>query len=154
MIPSDWKLPQRLQERLGTEAVPQRLMWEEGNLLLILHELSKPGDARRGGWYFWRIPDEVWKGMVGDGLAELADHFKQFDLALAKLSAAEAKAASAREHDDVLTELAPITRTVRHAHEIMQKSRETLPEEERLIDLRDHSAALEREAELLLQDAN
>ena len=154
MIPSDWQLPLRLQERLGTEAGPQRSMWEEGHLLLILHALPKPGDSRRTGAFFWRTPDEVWKGADGDGLAGLTAHFNTFEQALADLSAAEAKASSAREYHDVLTVLAPITRTVRHAHEVMQKARETLPEEERLIDLRDRSAALERAAELLLQDAN
>ena len=156
MIPAHWTLPVSLQERLGREPGPQRMILEEGHLLLVLNKLPKAGDPQRQGVFFWRSPTGAWQASEreGEGLPILKAHFVAFSAALDRLTAVEIKADSAKEYHAILTELAPITRTVRHAHETLQKAREALPEEDRIIDLRDQAAALERSAELLLQDAN
>jgi Mg2+ and Co2+ transporter CorA len=153
-LPDTWNLPPSLRERLGREAGPQRMMLEEGHLLLVLHKLPKAGETQRHGIMFWRSPAGAWTASEGEGLAGLAAHFETFSRALDRLGAAEVKSESAREYHDILTELAPITRTARHAHETLQKARLAMPDEDRLIDQRDAAAAVERSAELLLQDAN
>ena len=154
ILPDHWNLPPSLRERIGREAGPQRTMLEDGHLLLVLHKLPKPGETQRHGMVFWRSPTGEWAASEGEGLAGLAGHFETFAKALERLGAAEVKADSAREYHDILTELAPITRTARHAHETLQKARLAVPDEDRLIDQRDAAAAIERSAELLLQDAN
>ena len=105
------------------------------------------------GIYFWRNAEGGWSASNGGKLDAMGAHFEVFEKALARLTEAEYKASSAREYHDVLTELTPICRTVRHAKEVMQKAREAMAEDERLIDLRDRAAGLERTADLLLQDA-
>ena len=154
MHPAHWSLPPSLQERLGREAGPQRVMLGEGHLLLVLHKLPKAGDPQRHGVLFWRSPTGDWQASEGEGLAALTAHFETYAAALERLTHAEIKAGSARDYHAILTELAPITRAARHAHETLQKARQELPEEDRLIDYRDRAANLERTAELLLQDAN
>lgn len=153
MLPGHWKLPKSLRDRLGREAGPQRMMLEEGHLLIVLHQLPKPGDQTRQGVYFWRNLEGGWSASTGGKLDALAAHFELFEKALARMTDAEYNASSARQYHDVLTELTPICRTVRHAKEVMQKAREAMPDDERLIDLRDRAAGLERTADLLLQDA-
>ena len=154
ILPDSWNLPPSLRERLGREAGPQRMMLEEGHLLLVLHKLPKQGETQRHGIMFWRSPAGDWTASQGEGLAGLTAHFESFARALERLGTAEVKADSAHEYHDILTELAPITRTSRHAHETLQKARLAMPDEDLLIDQRDAAAAIERSAELLLQDAN
>ena len=78
MIPDHWNLPPSLRERLGREAGPQRMMLEEGHLLLVLHKLPKAGETQRHGIMFWRSPAGAWAASEGEGLAGLTAHFGTF----------------------------------------------------------------------------
>ena len=60
ILPDHWNLPPSLRERIGREAGPQRMMLEEGHLLLVLHKLPKAGETQRHGIVFWRSPSGEW----------------------------------------------------------------------------------------------
>ena len=57
-LPKSWDLPQSIRRRLGDDAGRQRLMDEEGHLLLILHEPPTPEDEEvRKPVLIWIQPD-------------------------------------------------------------------------------------------------
>jgi len=154
LLPKLWTVPEAISSRLGREPGPQRAMLEEGHLLIILHQLPEPDQHQRKAALFWRSPEGEWKtNLKGTGLAALADHLRNFDDKLAELEQAENKANTASEYHAVLEQIAPVLRSSRGLHRAMQQAREMLKTEREIINLRDQAAAIERNAELLLQDA-
>lgn len=154
ILPKLWAIPDSIRNRLGRESGPQRAMFEEGHLLIILHQLPLPDEHLRKAALFWRSPEGEWKtNLQGNGLAGLADHMRSFDNKLVELEQAENLAQTATEYHTVLEKLAPVLRTSRGLHRAMQQAREMLKGERELINLRDQAAGIERNAELLLQDA-
>jgi hypothetical protein len=154
LLPKLWVLPEAIRQRLGREPGPQRAMFEEGHLLIILHELPEPSARGRRAVLFWRKPDGEWlTNQTGNGLAGLSAHLKTFDDKLAELDGEEDRAVTAAEYHLVLEHIGPVLRTTRGLHRALQQAREMVKGERELINLRDQAAAIERTAELLLQDA-
>lgn len=154
ILPKLWALPESIRNRLGREPGPQRAMFEDGHLLIILHQLPAPDEHQRKAALFWRSPEGEWKtNLQGNGLAGLNDHLRSFDRELTELEEEENRARLATEYHDVLEKLAPVLRTTRGLHRAMQQARELVKSERELINMRDQAAGIERNAELLLQDA-
>lgn len=154
VLPKLWNLPEAIRNRLGREAGPQRAMLEEGHLLLILHQLPEADELTRRAALFWRQPNGEWRSNLGGAplgaLQALLDAYHQ---QLAGLEAAENKASSASEYHAVLERLSPVVRSSRGLHRALQQARELLKSEHGLVNFRDLAAGAERNAELLLQDA-
>lgn len=154
LLPSQWSVPDAIRNRLGREPGPQRSMLEEGHLLIILHQLPRPDEHQRKGALFWRSPLGEWKtNLHGSGIEALKEHLKAYDNRLMNLELAETQAKSAEDYHTVLEKLAPVLRSSRGLHRALQQAREMVKNERELINLRDQAAAIERNAELLLQDA-
>jgi len=154
LLPKIWIVPEAISSRLGREPGPQRAMMEDGHLLIILHQLPEPDRHQRKAALFWRNPEGEWKSnLKGVGLNALADHLRSFDDKLAELEQAENSAYTASDYHSVLEQIAPVLRTSRGLNRTMQQAREMLKTEREIINLRDQAAAIERNAELLLQDA-
>lgn len=154
ILPRLWTLPESIRNRLGREPGPQRAMFEEGHLLIILHQLPLPDEHQRKAALFWRSPEGEWKSnLQGTGLGALNEHLRTFDTKLTELENAENLASSATEYHTVLENLAPVLRSSRGLHRTIQQAREMVRNEHELINFRDQAAAVERNAELLLQDA-
>ena len=47
-VPKSWELPESIRKRLGDDAGRQRLMDEEGHLLMILHQPPEPEESDDG----------------------------------------------------------------------------------------------------------
>lgn len=154
-LPKTWELPASIRIRLGREAGPQRAISEEEHLLLILHQLPLPDQRDRIPAFFWRNPAGDWRSTEsrGTGPGAAQDLLAGYEKKLMELEALEAKAAAAREYHAVLEELGPILRATRGLHRALQQARELVKNDRDLITSRDQAAALERSAELLLQDA-
>ncbi len=154
LLPKLWALPDAIRNRLGREPGPQRSMFEEGHLLIILHQLPLPDEHQRRAALFWRNPEGEWRtNLSGRGLTALAEHLQSYDQKLTDLETAENRASTAAEYHVVLELLAPVLRSSRGLHRAMQQAREFMKAEHELINLRDQAAGIERTAELLLQDA-
>ncbi len=154
ILPRLWTIPDSIRNRLGREPGPQRAMLEEGHLLIILHQLPQPDEHQRKPALFWRSPEGEWKtNLNGTGLAALNDHLRTYDHKLTELEDAENLASTATEYHTVLEKLAPVLRSSRGLHRTMQQARELVKGERELINFRDQAAAIERNSELLLQDA-
>lgn len=154
ILPKLWTLPDSIRNRIGREAGPQRAMLEEGHLLVILHQVPAPDEHTRKAALFWRQPTGEWKSnLEGGGIAALGGLLKSYEAKLTNLEDAENAAHSATEYHRVLENLAPVLRTSRGLHRTLQQAREMMKSERDLINFRDQAAAIERNAELLLQDA-
>lgn len=153
-IPRTWTLPEAIRNRLGRDAGPQRAIFEENHLLIILHQIPAPNELQRRAALFWRQPDGEWKSSLGGApLAALTQHLEEFERKIAQLELAEHKAATAVEYHGVLEELAPVVRTSRGLHRALQQARDLVKGDRNLINFRDQGASIERNAELLMQDA-
>lgn len=155
IIPKLWTtIPEAIRSRVGREPGPQRAMLEEGHLLIILHQIPGPDDATRRPALFWRQPDGSWKSQPdAGGLLALQNHLAAFAARLDELDKAEHAAQTATEYHKVLEAIAPVLRSSRGLHRALQQAREFVKADRDLINLRDSAASIERNAELLLQDA-
>jgi hypothetical protein len=155
IIPKLWTtIPDAIRSRVGREPGPQRAMLEEGHLLIILHQIPGPDDATRRPALFWRHPDGSWKSQPdAGGLLALQNHLAAFAARLDELDKAEHAAQTATEYHKVLEAISPVLRSSRGLHRALQQAREFVKADRDLINLRDSAASIERNAELLLQDA-
>jgi CorA-like Mg2+ transporter protein len=154
-LPGDWKIPDAILNRLGSEAGPQRAMLEEGHLLVIVHRLPGPDERARVPVFFHRSPEGAWRGSESAqlGAGALTHFLTSYEARIHALEDEETRAASAVQYHTLLEAAAPVLRASRGLHRAFQQAREMVKEDRDLIDFRDKAAAIERSAELLLQDA-
>jgi len=154
LIPSNWQLPEHFRGRLGVSAGRQRLMANDGELLIVAHAVPKTGESIRHGILFWRTLQGEWKASNGDpGKIAIANLLDQFDRRLDEFEHLEAKAQRSDEYLPLLDGLAPFVRSIRHFYDVLQEARQSAPEVKELIDVRDRAYEISRSAELLYQDA-
>ncbi len=154
-IPKTWDLPEAISKRLGEKVGKQRLMNEDGHLLLLLHQVPRVEDNEvRTAVVFWRNPAGDWKGSpLGGGLNGLEAHLASYQSAIHALDDAVESAQTAREYFDVMRLVHPLQRSTRNLLEVIQATREALPAEPRIINVRDQAADAERAIELVAADA-
>ncbi|MBT4866649.1 MAG: hypothetical protein HON53_16220 [Planctomycetaceae bacterium] len=154
ILPSVWKVPQVFRDRLGTKAGRQRTMVADGHLLLVLHAPPGADDDDRKGRFFWRQPDGKWSSAAfGSGPGALKKHLGEYTALLVAREEQDEDAVSAKDYFAVISTLAPIKRSARHQHEVLQEARQICPEDRDLISLRDQAYQIERMSELLYDDA-
>jgi hypothetical protein len=76
----------------------------------------------------------------------------QFADAVQKYDELEENATSADDYFAVLENLAPIHRTTRHLHQVLQEARQFCPDDRHIINFRDRAYEIERAAELLYNE--
>ncbi len=153
LIPATWQLPETFRSRLGSTVGRQRVMGHEGELLIVAHQPPKADENTRRGVLFW-YDSQTWQASNGepgkvaiqkliDGYAKRIDEFDQ----------QEDRAQRAQDYLPLLDGLAPLMRSSRNFHDVLDEARKLAPELRELIDLRDHAYEMSRTAELLYQDA-
>jgi hypothetical protein len=154
LIPETWAVPERFRQRLGTSAGRQRAMIDAGHLLLVLHELPKPGELERVARLFWRAPAGEWRatGSKGNGLKVLNEHLQAYRKRVQELDDEIDVATSAAQLYNVLRSSTPLARAARYMHRALQEAREGIDNRD-IIVLRDVAGDIERTVELLLGDA-
>jgi len=125
-------------------------MAAEGHLLLVVHVPPQPDEATRQGRFLWRRPDGTWTSNdLGGGSQVVGKHLDQFAKAIHDCDVCEEQAETADDYFAVLERLAPIQRTGRNLHAVLQEARELCPGDRDLINHRDRAYEIERTAELL-----
>ena len=154
-IPPDWELPPTIRRRLGHSVGKQRLMDEDGHMLLLLHQVPRAEDDEvRTAMVAWRDPAGAWKSAPAiGGIAGLEAHISSYRKAIHLLDDQVETAKTAREFFDVMRHMHPLQRATRSMLGVMQEMREALPDDVRIINLRDQAADLERAIELVAADA-
>jgi hypothetical protein len=173
LIPATWTVPEIFRERLGRRIGRQRMMVEDGHLLLVLHAPPLPDEEDRDGCLFWRNPEGEWRSSEhGAGASSLGKHLASFEDAIDKLDQLEEGSEgialrSAKDHqhrgagfvgraDDyfvLLDSLLPLHRTTSHLHQVLQEARKAIPQDRDLINSRDLAYELERHSQLLYTSA-
>lgn len=154
-VPKTWALPDSIKRRLGDEAGRQRLMDEEGHLLLILHAPPRPDDDEvRNPVVFWRNPLGEWKSSpAGGGLSALNGLLAAYRTIIGELDEKVDTARVPRDYFEVLRGINPLQRSCRNLLLVMESLRKARPDERSLIVLRDQAVNLERAVELVVNDA-
>jgi hypothetical protein len=154
-IPKSWQLPDGIRRRLGDEAGRQRLMDEDGHLLIILHEVPRPEDEElRRPFLVWGQPDGTWKSMpVTGGFTGLDEHLASFQRAIRDLDDDVEAAATPRDCFEVVKRAQPLLRATRNLLAVLEAARKARPDERRLIVARDKAIDLERAIDLTAGDA-
>ncbi len=154
-IPKSWNLPESIRRRLGDAAGRQRLMDEEGHLLLILHQPPEPEDNEiRKPALFWSNPAGEWKSYPeGGGLAALDAHLEAYRRNIHALDSAVESASTPRQYFGVMKRVTPLLRATRNLLAVLQEAREKRPDERRFINFRDRAVDLERAIDLVAGDA-
>lgn len=153
LLPIQWAVPPVIRARLGVRAGKPRAMAHDGHLLLILHGVpSADQDAQAS--FFWRSPDGQWKaaGQSKGNLSALRALLDGFTKTADELEARVDKAASAADYFAVLRDLGPVHRGARALHRALQEAREAVSDPD-LISLRDQAGEVERESEVLYDEA-
>jgi len=153
-IDYDWELPPEIQQRLGGASYgAQRIIHEQGHLLVILHEPPAGPGAERKPAVFLRKPDGAWfhKGN-NPGERAFAKLLESYRTALATFETRHAAAETSEDLFQVLGPLIPLTRAAMNMQAALQAARDAVEEDLMLIDLRDLAVEITRGLELLLAD--
>ncbi|MFO0598724.1 MAG: CorA family divalent cation transporter [Myxococcaceae bacterium] len=142
----------KFRARMGEAVGRQRHMVEDGHLLLVLHEVPKPGEPERAGTLFWRDKAGAWKSLAGGGVGPVRDHVSAFERAVDELEEQLRTARVAQDWFEVLKTSTPLQRTVHHLARTLQLAREAIDDRE-LINLRDRAGDLERAIDLVTLEA-
>lgn len=153
MIPSVWQLPDVFHRRIGERVGRQRAMFEEGYLLLVLHEPPRPDERTRRPRFFCRKPDGEWLSTApGNGRVALAAHLAEYSRLIDDLDARQNRATTGDELFAISSELLPLKRSAEHLHGALADARKLVASASELIDFRDQAYDLSRTAELLFED--
>jgi hypothetical protein len=154
IIPPGLNLPDSIRVRLGQNTFGrQRIIFEDGQLLLVLHRPPEADDRQREGVLFWRNPEGIWKWTRGpNGGPALAAHVQAYADREAALTSAVDKADDTETLYKLQAEITPLARSARNMHNTLQAARDAVKSEKLLIELRDRAYELERNLELLLED--
>ena len=154
-IPKTWDLPASIRKRLGESVGKQRLMNEDGHMLLLLHQVPKAEDDEvRAAMVIWRNPMGEWKSApFGGGLTGLEAHLTTYRSAIHELDEQVESAKTARQYFEVMRRMHPLQRSTRSMLEVVQATRQALPDDTRVINMRDQAVDLERGIELIAADA-
>jgi hypothetical protein len=154
LLPADWDIPAKLRDRLGETAGRQRVLVEDGHLLIVLHAVPGADEIERRGRFFWRDPGGSWRvAPAAQRIATLEDHLSEYAHAIEQLEQSEDVATQARDYFELLDRLAPLARATRNMYGVLQQARETAPDDRELIVVRDQGSDLQRRVELLHEDA-
>lgn len=153
LLPVDWSIPVQLRGRLGTTAGRQRVLEEDGHLLLVLHAPPGADETDRRGRFF-RDPGGNWRqAPKAERVATIDDHLNEYRVAIEQLEQAEGIARMARDYFELLDRLTPLVRATRNMYETLQQARDTVRDDRNLIVARDQAYDLTRRADLLHDDA-
>jgi len=154
IIPPTWSLPDAVRIRLGQNTYGrQRVIMEEGHLLLVLHKPPGPDDRAREGLLFWRNPAGDWQfNRGGPGPGGLKRHVQSYADLEAKLTTDYEQAADINTLFDLMEILVPLNRSARNMHLALQAAREAVKGDTFLIEMRDQAYEVERNLDLLYED--
>jgi len=155
IIPPTWALPDAIKIRLSQSTYGrQRAIVEAGHLLLVLHKPPGPDDREREGVLFWRNPAGDWQfNRGGPGPGGLKRHVQSYAEIEARLTSDYEQATDLNTLFDLTESLAPLVRAARNMHQALQAARDAIKNDPFLIEVRDLAYEVERNLDLLNEDA-
>lgn len=153
LLPTQWAIPGVIRARLGVQAGKPRAMAHEGHLLLVLHSVPTPEQDSQAS-FFWRSPDGQWKsaGSSKGNVTALKALVETYTQATDAIEQRVDKADSAADYFGILRALGPLHRAGRALHKALQEARDAVGDPD-IISLRDQAGEVERESEVLYDEA-
>ncbi|WP_309386807.1 CorA family divalent cation transporter [Cerasicoccus frondis] len=150
-----WQLPPAIEARLGDATYGrQRTIFEDGHLLIILHEPPGPDDVNRTHKVFWRKPDGgILCNGHDNGERQLKAFFDEYDKKLKALETIYDEAKDAEDYFKLIEELLPLQRATTNTYNTLQAAREQVRDDRFILEMRDRAYTVSRNFELLLGDA-
>lgn len=150
-----WQLPASIEARLGDSSYGrQRTIFEEGHLLVILHDLPKPDDITRTAKVFWRKPSgEMQCNGQDNGDRQLKALIESYEVKLKELEIRFDVAKNADDYFNLVEEVMPIQRAASNMANTLQTAREQVKADRFILEMRDRTSDLARNYDLLLGDS-
>ena len=150
-----WRLPPAIEARLSESTYGrQRAIFEDGQLLVILHTPPKADTRQRDPRVFLRSADGRWQCNGQDhGEIQLETLLASYGKLLQGYEDKCDRAKTAKHLHEVLDHLMPLHRSASHLSGALQSAREHVAEDAFLIAMRDEAYEMARGFELLVSDA-
>ena len=158
-LPEHFNLEPELREQLSARAGHQRCIEGSGELLLVVHEVPRPGQPRREALFFWKSREGSWLQAAGPslgsgtGLGGLVALLDRYEETLDGRHEALARTAGAADLLAVLRHAGPLARSSRNLLQALEHALAINPESRTLRTCRDHAREIERSADLLFSDS-
>ena len=152
-LPEHFDIERELREQLSSRPGHQRCIEGAGELLLVVHEVPRPGIPEREALFFWKSHDGIWLQPSGTGIGGLADLLDRYAEAIDGHEATlDSPAASAAAIFATLRHAGPLARTSRNLLQALEHTLAIDPDDRAIRNCRDRAREIERAAELLLSD--
>lgn len=155
IIPKSWNVSETIRKRVGESVGRQRLIAEDGELLVVLHQLPRAEDkGRREGALFWIDSAGNWKSTPSSGgRSELKALVESYRKRIAELDLALDASEEPSSIHAVIDEATPVDRAGRHLQQVVSELRKALPDDLDILEIRDLAVDMDRAGDLLTQDA-
>ena len=155
IIPKSWNVSPTIRQRVGEEAGRQRLITEDGEILVLLHSVPSAKDkGRREAAQFWCDGMGNWKSSPhSGGRSELRTLVESYQKRMGELDSSLELAEDATVIHAVIDEATPVARAGRHLAQVICELRIALRDDLEILSIRDQAVNMERSGDLLLQDA-
>lgn len=152
-LPDHYQVEPELLEQFSNRPGHQRCVEGRDELLLVVHEVPKPGIPERDALFFWRRHDGRWTQPGGPGLSELQDLLDRYAKAIDKHEDVIDEADTAAEIFAILRHSGPLARSSRNLVQALEQALAADHDDREIRTFRDRARELERAADLLHNDA-
>lgn len=152
-LPAHFRIEHELRDQLSTRTGHQTCLEGRGELLLVLHDVPKPGVAKREGLYFWKSHDARWAQPSGAGLSGVGELLDRYENVIDGHEDRITVAESAAEIFAILRHSGPLSRSSRNMVRALELALRAEPDDRHIRVLLDRAREMERAADLLNSDA-
>ncbi|TAE76388.1 MAG: hypothetical protein EAZ84_07520 [Verrucomicrobia bacterium] len=153
-LPAVFSLEEDLLDHLSNRPGNQRCVVGRDELLLVVHEVPRPGVPEREALFFWHRGDGVWvDGEGGLGLRRLGELLDRYARVIDEKEELVEEADTAAEIFELVRASAPLSRSTRNLMVAIDHAVEQDEDNRELKSYRDRIRELERAAEQLNHDA-
>jgi hypothetical protein len=151
-LPTHFNIEPELREQLSSRPGHQRCVEGQDELLLIVHEVPKPGSPEKV-LVFWRRHDGRWIQPGGAGLNELDDLLGRYLDVVDTQQEVVTRAAKAADVFAVLRQAGPLARALRELILVLDEALSFDPEDRAIRRCCDRAKEIGRAADLLHADS-
>lgn len=151
-LPTHFNVEPELRDQLSSRPGSQRCVEGQDELLLIVHEVPKPGTPEKA-LVFWRRHDGRWVQPGGPGISELEDLLGRYLDVVDAQQEVVTRAPKAAEVFAVLRQAAPLARSVREVISALEGAQSFDPDDRAIRRCCDRAKEIGRAADLLHADA-
>jgi len=153
-LPANFELEDEVLDQLSNRPGNQRCVVGRDELLLVVHDVPKPGASERDPLIFWRRPDEVWVDYAGaKGLKKLSDLLDRYTKTIDESVELIDDADTAAEVFALARIAGPVARATRNLAIAIEQTLANDEDNRELKSFRDRAREIERAADQLNQDA-